>query len=64
MADLMTSSLGDSKGKALAVFGCALIVFLATQFALRRYFAPVYWVAIVLISISGTLVTDMMADQA
>lgn len=62
MADQMTSSLGDNMGKALAIFGCLLFATLVAQFCLRRYFAPVYWVAIILISISGTLVTDIMAE--
>ena len=40
MADQMATVLGDSQGKALAVFGCLTVFFLAVQFALRRYFAP------------------------
>lgn len=59
----MSSSLDDSKGKALAIFGCLLAVILTIQFLLRRYFAPVYWAAIVLISITGTLITDILADD-
>lgn len=62
MADLMTSVMGDDKGKALAIFGCMLFVMLCIQFAIRRYFPPVYWAAILLISISGTLITDIMSD--
>jgi uncharacterized membrane-anchored protein len=46
----------------LAVFGSILVVMLSIQFALKRYFAPVYWACIVLISIAGTLITDIMVD--
>ena len=64
MADQMSTVLGDSEGKALAVFGCLTLFFLGVQFAIRRYFAPVYWILIILISISGTLITDLLVDQA
>lgn len=64
MADQMTSSLGDSRGKALAIFSCAMIAFLVVQFLIRRYLAPIYWTIIILVSITGTLVTDIMVDQA
>jgi uncharacterized membrane-anchored protein len=55
--------LDDSMRHALAIFACILVVFMVAQFALRRYFAPIYWSAIILISISGTLVTDIMAEE-
>ena len=63
MADLMTNSMNGSKGNALAIFGCMLFVILLIQFLLKSYFPPIYWAAIVLISISGTLVTDIMSDD-
>lgn len=63
MADQMTTLLGDDEGKALAVYGCLLFFFLCIQFALRQYFAPIYWICIILLSITGTLITDIMVDN-
>jgi uncharacterized membrane-anchored protein len=62
MADQMTTLLGDNEKKALAVYGCILVVFLVIQFAIRQYFAPVYWICIILISIVGTLIKDILVD--
>eukprot|EP00798_Chlamydomonas_sp_ICE-L_P016298 gene16298-22486_t len=65
LADQMNISFGEdnySQGKALAVYGMILFFFLCLQFWLCSYFAPVYWACILLISICGTLVTDIMAD--
>jgi uncharacterized membrane-anchored protein len=39
-----------------------LIAVLAAQFRARRYMAPVYWLAVVLISIVGTQITDNLTD--
>ena len=44
-------------------FGAALVVVLVVQFRLRAYQPPVYWLAVVLISVVGTLVTDNLDDD-
>jgi uncharacterized membrane-anchored protein len=41
-----------------------LIIALAFQFRLRRYVPGVYWLAVVLISVVGTLITDNLTDNA
>ena len=40
-----------------------LVVVLCFQFRLRRYVPLVYWLAVVLISIVGTLITDNLTDK-
>ena len=44
------------------MFSAALIVVLVVQFRLRRYVPAVYWLAVVLISVVGTLLTDQLTD--
>ncbi|MDG3013712.1 hypothetical protein [Speluncibacter jeojiensis] len=43
---------------AVALTGILLAVALATQFAVRRYLAGVYWFAVVMVSVFGTMVAD------
>ena len=40
-----------------------LIVALFFQFRLRRYVPGIYWLAVVLISVVGTLITDNLTDN-
>ena len=54
----------QGQGDALALFLCLLAGFLCLQFWLKRYLPPVYWACIILISIAGTLITDILSDQA
>jgi uncharacterized membrane-anchored protein len=45
------------------VMSLFLVVALAVQFSYRRYVPVVYWLAVVLISIVGTLITDNLVDN-
>ena len=45
------------------VMGSLLVVALAFQFRARRYVPALYWLAVVLLSIVGTLVTDNLVDN-
>ena len=45
------------------VMSVFLIVALANQFRLKRYIPISYWTVVVLLSIVGTLVTDLMVDD-
>ncbi|MEO6103316.1 MAG: hypothetical protein ABIP44_06720 [Pseudoxanthomonas sp.] len=45
------------------LMGGVLVVALAAQVAARRYIPWLYWVAVVLISIVGTLITDNLTDN-
>jgi len=65
---IMTTAMGESTsdyfvhtlGPVLAVSlgGVVFAAALITQFAVRRYIAGVYWFAVVMVSIFGTMVAD------
>lgn len=61
-ADYVNETLGFGLGKTTLVFSVALIVVLVAQFRLRQYVPSVYWLAVVLISVVGTLLTDNLTD--
>src|SRR4051794_1778721 len=61
-ADYINSTLGFGLTNTTLVFCGGLIVVLAVQFQLRRYVPGVYWLAVVLISVVGTLLTDNLTD--
>ena len=61
-ADFLNTNLGlGLSGTSVATF-IALAIVLLFQFKGKGYKPPVYWLAIVLISIAGTLVTDNLTD--
>src|ERR1700712_71208 len=62
-ADYMNDTLGFGLTNTTYVMGAVLIVVLAFQFRLRKYVPGVYWLAVVLISIVGTLITDNLTDR-
>jgi uncharacterized membrane-anchored protein len=45
------------------IMGALLIVVLIFQFRARRYVPSIYWLAVVFISIVGTLITDNLTDN-
>src|SRR5947209_9775356 len=61
-ADYINSTLGFGLTNTTLAFSGGLVVVLAVQFRLRRYVPGVYWLAVVLISVVGTLVTDNLTD--
>jgi len=62
-ADNLNSSLNLGLSKTTYVMSALLLIALGVQFATRKYVPPVYWVAVVLISIVGTLITDNLVDN-
>jgi uncharacterized membrane-anchored protein len=62
-ADYMSDTLGFGLTKTTYVMSAALIVSLVVQFRTRKYVPGVYWLAVVLISIVGTLITDNLVDN-
>lgn len=44
--------------QAVGLGALGLVVALAWQLALRRYFAPAYWLAVVMVAVFGTMVAD------
>ncbi len=43
--------------------GALLIVVLVFQFKARKYISSIYWLAVVLLSVVGTLITDNLTDN-
>lgn len=62
-ADWLTATLGMTLPAATLVVGAILVATLVAQFRATRYVAPVYWLAVVLISVVGTLITDYLVDE-
>ena len=62
-ADFLNGNLGLGLTKTTFVMSAVLAVALVFQFRLRRYVPAVYWLAVVLISIVGTLITDNLTDN-
>jgi uncharacterized membrane-anchored protein len=63
-ADYLNDTLGLGLTNTTWITAAALAAVLAVQFRLRRYVPIVYWLAVVLISIVGTLITDNLTDNA
>ena len=62
-ADFINGKLGDNLNTTTAVMGSLLIVALVVQFRVPAYVPAVYWVAVVLLSVVGTLITDNMVEH-
>jgi uncharacterized membrane-anchored protein len=62
-ADFLNTNLKLGLTGTTAVMAVLLAVVLVAQFRLNRYVPSVYWLAVVLISIVGTLVTDNLVDN-
>jgi uncharacterized membrane-anchored protein len=61
-ADYINTTLGVGLTNTTVIFSAALVAVLVAQFRLRRYVPGVYWSAVVLISVVGTLLTDILTD--
>jgi len=61
VADACSVFIASLQGR-LGFFIGILVPFMACQFFLRRYFPAIYWMCVILISINGTLITDLLAD--
>ncbi len=62
-ADYLNVHLGLGLPATSALMSGLLIAALMLQFAQRRYVPWVYWLAVVLISVVGTLISDNLADN-
>lgn len=62
-ADYLAVNLGLGLTVTSLIMTGVLVVALALQFAQKRYMPWAYWLAVVLISIVGTLVTDNLVDN-
>jgi uncharacterized membrane-anchored protein len=62
LADYINETLGFGLTNTTILFGAMFVVTLIVQFRLRRYVPGVYWLAVVLVSVVGTLLTDNLTD--
>ncbi len=62
-ADFLNTHLGLGLTGTSYVMGTLLAVTLLFQFRARKYMPGTYWLAVVLISIVGTLITDNLVDN-
>ncbi len=62
-ADFLNANLHLGLTKTTYVMGFLLAVVLIFQFGAKRYIAGVYWLAVVLLSVVGTLITDNLTDH-
>ena len=63
-ADYLNVDLGFGLTNTTYVMGALLLAALAWQFRTPRYVPGIYWLAIVFISVVGTLITDNLTDAA
>jgi len=54
---------GESDDKTTSSKQSSTVLSVLWQLKLKRYYAPAYWFLIVMMSIEGTLITDMLVDK-
>jgi uncharacterized membrane-anchored protein len=62
-ADLLNENLGLGLTTTTYIMGAFLIATLVFQFRSRRYVPGIYWLAVVLISVVGTLFSDNLVEN-
>jgi len=62
-ADWINMRLGVGLTATALIFTVALVAVLAWQLSLDRYVPFVYWLAVVVVSVTGTLYTDILTDS-
>ena len=62
-SDYLQSHIGLGLVKTAWITGGVLAVVLGFQFRVRRYVPGVYWLAVVLVSVFGTQITDYLHDE-
>ncbi len=62
-ADFLNTNLNLGLTGTTVVMGTLLLITLFFQFRSRKYIPGIYWLAVVLISIVGTLITDNLTDN-
>jgi uncharacterized membrane-anchored protein len=62
-ADFLNTNLDLGLTNTTYIMGSLLLITLFFQFRMRRYVPGIYWFAVVLISVVGTLITDNLTDN-
>lgn len=62
-ADFLNSNVGLGLSATTALMALLLAGVLVVQFSVRRYVPAIYWLAVVLVSVVGTLFSDNLVDN-
>ncbi len=62
-SDFLNVNLGLGLTGTSIAAGIFLAIVLFFQFKAKKYIPPIYWLAVVLISVFGTLITDILTDS-
>jgi uncharacterized membrane-anchored protein len=62
LADFLAVDAGWGQGLTRAVMGGLLTAALVLQLRMRRYVPWIYWLTVVLVSVVGTQITDLLTD--
>jgi uncharacterized membrane-anchored protein len=62
-ADYLSNTLNQGLSTTSYVMGGLLLMALLNQFRLKRYVPAMYWIVVVLMSITGTLITDRLVNE-
>ncbi len=62
-ADFLNNSLNFGLTGTSIIMSLALVIVLIFQFRAKKYIPSVYWLAVVLLSVVGTLITDNLTDN-
>ncbi len=62
-ADFLSENLGLGLPATTGIMSVLLAAVLIAQFSVRRYIPSIYWLAVVLISVVGTLFSDNLVDN-
>lgn len=62
-ADWINMQLGVGLDNTALIFTAALVVVLTVQLTLKRYVPFPYWLTVVVVSVTGTLYTDILTDE-
>src|SRR5213080_587362 len=62
-SDYLSDNVGLGLTNTTFITGALLIATLVFQFRARRYIPGIYWLAVVLISVVGTQITDNLSDN-
>ncbi|MBS1880369.1 MAG: hypothetical protein JST31_12715 [Actinobacteria bacterium] len=62
-ADNLNENLGLGLTNTSYIMGAVLIAVIVAQFRSRRYIPGIYWLAVVLISVVGTLISDNLVEN-
>lgn len=62
-ADFLSATLNLGLSATSYIMSGVLLIALLYQFRLKRYVPASYWIVVVLMSITGTLITDRLVDE-